>query len=316
MARFPTTVLEFQRLFPDDDACWQYLVATRWPDGNIVCPDCGEKALYFIENDRLWECPNRHHFSVTNGTVMHRSHVSLLKWFWAAYLVTTQTPGISAMVLHRQLGVCYETAYMILQRLRASMVNPERGRLSGVVEVDEGYVSAGHVREARTGRGSGKPIVVAAVEVRGRAAGRVRLRLVEDVSAKTLIGFVRAYVEEGSTVRTDGWAAYASLSRTGYRHVVVEGEDAIEVAENLPHIHRAFSNLKAWLIGTHHGVSSKHLQAYLNEFVFRYNRRGNPQAAFLAVLQIATEVEGPEYAELYAAGEEGGWVHRNPRSGR
>lgn len=315
MIRFPRNIIEFQRLFPDDDACWEYLVDVRWPEGTAICPKCGEEASSFLRTRDRWKCPEGHQWSVTTDTVMHRSKVQLHKWFWAAYLVTTQTPGISAMILSRQIDVHYETAYMMLQRLRAGMVEDDPYLLHGTVEVDEAYVSAGGQRKesTRTGRGTDRPIVVGAVETRRN--GELRFRHVQRVTKDDLCGFVKDHVEEGSIVKTDKWRGYMPLKKYGYRHRTVEGEDTIEVAEQLPRIHTAFSNLKAWLVGTHHGVSSKHLQAYLNEFTFRYNARSDPQRGFLKVLQVSTEVEGPEYEEIYSAGEPGGWEHVNPEEG-
>lgn len=253
-----------------------------------------------------------HQWSVTTDTVMHGSHTPLHKWFWAAYLVTTQTPGISAMVLGRQIDVHYETAYMMLQRLRAGMGEDDPYLLRGQVEVDEAYIAAGGEREesTRRGRGTTKPLVVGAVET--RRDGELRFRHVKRASQTELCGFIQDHIEAGSTIKTDGWRGYEALEDLGYRHRTVEGASTKEVAKQLFHIHTAFGNLKAWLVGTHHGVSSKHLQAYLNEFAFRYNARGDPHEGFLKVLQIGTEVEGPEYEELYSVGEPGRWEHVNP----
>jgi hypothetical protein len=162
----------------------------------------------------------RYQVSVTAGTVMHRTRVSLRDWFWTAYLVTTHTPGFSAWQLQRQLGLGrYETAWTMLQKLRRAMIRPERDRIAGTVEVDESYV--GGVEEGRGGgrkRDSSKSIVVAAVEVRGRGTGRIRLGVVPDVSGLSLVGFVEASVAPGSTVRTDGWQGYAPLKQHGYDH--------------------------------------------------------------------------------------------------
>jgi transposase-like protein len=243
---------------------------------------------------------------------MHRSHVPLQKWFWAAYLVSTSKRGLSAWELHEQVDVHYETAYMMLQRLRAGMVCPERQKISGTIEVDEAYVSAGRMRKTRRrgrGRATPKPLVVCAVQSRGRTAGQIRLRRIRTHSAEYLEKFVCDYIAKGSTIITDGLPSYSGLRRLGYRHVVRRGVSSVAVAEQLPHIHRAFSNLKAWLIGTHHGVSSKHLQAYLNEFAFRYNHRGNLFRAFRIVLGLGSTQEGPEYEQLYSAGQRGGRRH-------
>ncbi len=309
---FPKNAFEFAARFAnDEDACWDYLEELRWPDG-FVCPRCGAGERNFIESRNLFVCENGHQTSLTAGTAMHRSHLDLRHWFFAAYLQVTQTPGISSVVLARQIGVKQETAFQLLHKLRAAMVNPARGQLNGTMEIDETFINAGRLKEVRAGRGSKQVVVVGAVEVRGTKSGRIRLRAIADASEVSLMDFIAEEIEEGSRIYTDGWKAYQHLPEYGYKHWIVEGEDSKEVAENMPHIHRVFSNLKAWLIGTHHGVSSKHMQAYLNEFVFRYNRRANPMQSFMTLLGITSEVDAPEYEELYSVGDEGGWVHPNP----
>jgi len=301
---FPKSVMEFQRRFARDEACLEYLIQSRWPEG-FACPRCGQKEHYWKVRRRLFECKGcGRQTSVTAGTVMHRSKQPLHLWFWGAYLVTTHTPGMSALQFARQTGIStYETAFMILHKLRAAMVREGRDRLEGIVEADESYVGG---REAGSGgRGArGKAIVVAGVEVRKddnrRAfAGRLRLRLIPNVMGETLVKFVSDTVEPGTVVRTDGWAGYNGIKALGYRHEPwVEGtpENAPKV---LPHVHRVFSNLKSWLIGTHHGVSKQHLQAYLNEYVFRFNWRRTPMAAFQTVLGLIAERVGPTYDGLY-----------------
>ena len=235
---------------------------------------------------------------------MHRSKMPLTLWFQAAYLVTTHTPGLSALQFQRQVGLTsYQTAFTMLHKLRAAMVREGRDRLSGVVEVDETYI--GGPKSGPRGRGAlGKTIVAGAVNIHGRSANRIRLRVIPNVTQETLIGFVRENVEEGSLVRTDEYRVYNALEQAGYVH---------EVVTDLAHMHRVFSNLKVWLLGTHHGVSPQHLQAYLNEYTFRFNRRGTPMAAFQTVLGLIGTRLGPTYAGLYGV-KKGRklWVHPNP----
>ena len=221
MARpdFPRTLAEFQGRFASEADCRRYLVACRWPDG-FRCPRCGDRDAYEVAARGLLQCRScRHQTSVTAGTVLHRTRVPLQLWFAAAYLVTTHTPGFSAVQLQRQLGLSrYETAWTMLHKLRRAMLRPERDPISGVVEVDETYV--GGIEEERRGgrrRDSAKSIVVGAVEVRGRGSGRIRLAVVEDLSAASLVSFVEASVAPGSTLLTDGWQGYAPL-RKGYDH--------------------------------------------------------------------------------------------------
>ena len=248
---------------------------------------------------------------------MERAHTPLSVWFWAAYLVTSQTPGISAVQFQRQLGIsCYETAFQILHKLRASMVRPDQDRIGSKlgehVEADETYVGG---RTRGKGRGVHDMVLVAgAVEVRqrkhggslnkrraGRYAGRVRLAVVPDRSAQSLGGFIERTVAPGAAIITDDWSGYAALEQRGYIHTAVPERGDPQVAEAfLPIIHLVFSNLKTWLRGIHHGVSPQHLQAYLNEFTFRFNRRFYPFNAFRSLLGIAGDITAPTYAEIYA----------------
>lgn len=323
--RFPRSLLDFQAMFRDEAACLEYLTATRWPDG-FVCSECGSGAepYRFSTRPAVLRCRGcKVETSVTAGTALHRTKTPLLVWFWGAYLVTSQTPGMSALQFQRQLGVKrYETAYQMLHKLRAAMVRPNRDRIGAEwpVEVDEAWVGG---RTRGEGRGvHHKALVAAAVEVRDNSAenrklkvrrrhfhaGRLRLSVIEDRSAESLEGFVGAALQPGARVLTDGWVGYDGLAKRGYQHrpVVLDGDpDAVD--EHLPIVHLVFSNLKAWLLGTHHGVSSKHLQAYLNEYVFRFNRRFSPMAAFNSVLGIAADARAPSYRDLYS----GAWTHPN-----
>ena len=303
---FPQTLLEFQRRFSGDAECRRYLLESRWPSG-YSCPRCNHREAYELRSRALLKCKVcGYQTSATAGTVLHGSKIPLRTWFWAAYLVTTHTPGFSALQLQRQLGLSrYETAWAMLQKLRRAMVRPERGHISGKVEVDETYV--GGVEEGRRGgrlRKSTKSIVVAAVEVRGRGSGRIRLAVVGDVSAASLVPFVEGAVEPGSILLTDGWQGYAPL-RKRYDHRPTTQGDPKNAVQLLPRVHRAFSNLKTWLAGTHHGVSPKHLPHYVNEFVFRFNRRRTPMAAFQSLLGLTAQHPPTTYKMLYS-GESSG----------
>jgi transposase-like protein len=244
---------------------------------------------------------------------MHGTRTPLLTWLWGAYLATTQTPGLSAVQFQRQLGIKrYETAFQILHRLRTAMVRPGRDSIGSVgwhVEVDETFVG-GRTRGEGRGR-THKSLVAAAVEVRvldkprrnGERqlyAGRLRLARVPDRGKSSLEAFVKAAVQKGTTVVTDAWTGYEDLPRLGYKHhpIAIRGDHS-RTDESLPMVHLVFSNLKAWLAGTHHGVSARHLPAYLNEFVFRFNRRFYPMTAVHSVLGIGMKTTGPTYDDLY-----------------
>lgn len=327
---FPKSLVQFQRLFPDDAACARYLEGAKWPKG-FVCPHCQEKGEPFRMATRtsVLTCRKcRKQTSLTVGTVMQRTHSPLTTWFWGAYLVATMTPGISAVQFQRQLGLTvYETAFQILHKLRAGMVRHGRDRIGSNlargdhVEIDETYIGGVTRGEGKGVHADDKTLVVAAVEVRtrlakkgdkpmrrgGRYAGRLRLEIVPNRGARALTTFVEQAVEPGAMVITDAWNGYNSLGARGYAHLPVVESGNPEVAEEyLPIVHLVFSNLKAWLGGTHHGaISHKHLQTYLNEFTFRFNRRFYPFNAFRSLLGIGTNGEGPTYDGLY----QGTWKH-------
>jgi transposase-like protein len=317
---FPRSLPEFQRLFPDEAACAAYLERARWSDGFIClrCGTIGEPYRYSARPGVLCCRACRRETRLTAGTVMERTHTPLSVWFWAAYLVASQTPGISAVQLQRQLGLSrYETAFQILHKLRAGMVRPDQDQIGGKpdehVEADETWIGG---RTRGEGRGvHHKSLVAAAVEVRqrkpgtklnprrsGRYAGRVRLAVVPDRSARALGGFVKTVVVPGARIITDDWSGYAGLTKHGFNHVAIAERGDPQVAEEfMPIVHLVFSNLKTWLRGIHHGVSPQHLQTYLNEFTFRFNRRFYPFNAFRSLLGIAGGVTAPTYAQLYSA---------------
>ena len=303
---FPGNILEFQRRFADEAVCLEYLAASRWPDG-YRCPACGGDRAWVLARRHLWQCAAcGHQASVTAGTVLHGTRTPLPLWFWAAYLVSTLTPGISALQLQRQLGISrYERAWTMLHKLRRAMVARERESLTGEVEADEFFLG-GYEQGLRGGRQrGGKALVAAAVEVRGAGSGRLRLSVVPDASAALLGGFVAAAVAPGTIVHTDGWAGYADLAGRGYEHRP-RSQRANPDEQLLPRVHRAISNLKSWLRGTHRGVSSSHLQVYLDEYVFRFNRRGTPMAAFQTLLGLGTQHEPTTYHQILARPERTG----------
>lgn len=321
---FPGSLPEFQTLFPNDLACAAYLEAIRWRDGFrcIWCNEPGEP-YRFASRPHVLRCRKcKKDNRLTAGTIMQDSHTPLSIWFWAAYLAATDTAGISAVQFRKQLGLkCYETSFALLHKLRAGMVRPERDRIGdpeNYVEIDETLVGG-----ATRGLGRGVhdlSLVVAAVEVRrrkpkiggavprrqGRYAGRVRLEVRPDRSAKSLIGFVEAAVEPGTQIVSDAWGGYNTLTEKGYRHVPVAMAGNPDMAEAyLPIVHLVFANLKSWLLGCHHGVSPQHLQAYLNEFTFRFNRRFYPFNSFRSLLGIGGRAASPTYDGLYS----GSWQH-------
>jgi ISXO2 transposase-like protein/transposase-like zinc ribbon protein len=304
MSDFPRSLLEFQRRFPDERACAAYLADARWPDG-FRCPACGhDKGWELATKAFTWECAGcGKQTSVTAGTVMHGSKLSLTVWFWGAWLMATHSNGMSARQLWRQLGLgSYKSAWLLCAKLRRAMVAPDRPPLKGLVEVDETEIpqrSKDDPPEGGAGgggrSGQGKMLVAGAVEVHDHAPGRVRLAPIADFSAASLHAFINANVAAGATAKTDGWSAYAGAPGvTHHPHVV--GPMAAHVV--LPWAHRLFANLKRWALGVYHGLRRKHLQSYLDEFVFRFNRRKTRHAAFRSLLGIGLTIKPSTYNML------------------
>ena len=291
MTDFPRSLMEFQQRFPDQAACVRYLFAARWPEG-FVCRACGKAKAWELQTKPwTWECAACGKAWVTAGTIMHHSKLSLTIWFWAAYLMATHSNGISAWQLQRQLALgSYKTAWLICAKLRRSIVAPDRSPLAGLVEVDETEIACRSKNDPVTGGGGrshqGKMLVVGAVEVEdgGAGPGRVRLAEVPDYSAASLHPFIADNLAPGTTARTDGWSAYPGAPGVGHDPHVI-GKMAAHVV--LPWVHRIFSNLKVWALGVYHGLRRRHLQSYLDEFVFQFNRRQTRHAAFRSLLAIA-----------------------------
>jgi transposase-like protein len=266
--------MELEAAFSTEAACREYLARLRWPDG-FRCPRCGSGKSWPVRSV-LFQCAACGcQTSVTAGTIFQDTRTPLPVWFRAMWWVTTQKNGASALGLQRVLGLkSYETAWTWLHKLRRAMVRPGRELLSGRVEVDECYI--GGPEEGLPGRlNLDKTLVVVAAEEDGAGIGRIRMRKILDASAESLTPFVRDSVELGSAVHTDGWLGYLPLKNNGYRHEVtyLKGKSKTP-SELLPRVHRVISLVKRWLMGTHQGaVSQKHLDYYLDEFTFRFNRR-------------------------------------------
>ncbi len=243
--------------------------------------------------------------SVTAGTIFHRSHLPLRTWFRAMWWVTNQKQGVSALGLHRLLGLgSYKTAWSCLHKLRRAMVRPGRDGLSGKIEVDETLVGGVEKGGGRRHIGN-KALVVIAAQVDGRGIGRIRMRRVPDNSADSLLSFVQEAVKPGSVVLTDGLASYAGLKEAGFRHKVkVRGPNPERASKLLPRVHRVASLLKRWLLGTHQGaVSREQLDYYLDEFTFRFNRRTSRSRGklFYRLVDQAVSVEPVPFSKLAAS---------------
>lgn len=301
MVAFPRSLIEFQQRFPDEAACVAWLQELRWPEG-FVCPACGGTRGWALHT-KAWtqECAGcGRQTSVTAGTVMHGSKLPLTVWFWAAYLMATHSNGISALQVQRQLGLgSYRTAWLLCAKLRRAMVAPGRQPLAGLVEVDEAELPCRAKTDPPSGGGGrshqGKILLAGAVEVQNKGPGRIRLSAIPDFSAKSLHAFLGTAVAPGATLRTDGWSGYPGAPDLVHDPHIV-GPMAAHIV--LPWVHRVFSNLKTWALGVYHGLRRPHIQAYLDEFVFRFNRRRTRHAAFRSLLGIGLAIQPATYKML------------------
>ncbi|TEU12589.1 MAG: IS1595 family transposase [Anaerolineales bacterium] len=273
---YPRTFQEFDEWFSSDDACIDYIAKIRWRNG-FCCPSCGDITEEPSLTGRgLFLCRKcKRQTSITSGTLFHKTRKPLRTWFFAMWFVTSQKHGASALGLQRVLGLgSYNTAWTWLHKLRRAMVRLGRDQLTGEVEVDETYV--GGVGVKVRGRGArGKAIVAIAAEVRGRGPGRIRMSVVPDVSAISLHEFVLNNVAKGAEIRTDGWKGYRGIAALGYTHIVTNISDSGNPAHVvMPRVHRVASLLDRWWLGIHQGaIRPVHLDYYLDEFTFRFNRR-------------------------------------------
>ena len=275
--KYPENFQEFLTQFPDEKSCWLYLINIRWPNG-YVCSGCNSESYWITAKHKIHCSFCEKEFSITSQTIFQDSKKPLLLWFHIMWWVVSQKTGTSAYNLKDFMGFgSYQTAWLWLHKLRRAMVRPDREKLSGVVEVDETYIGGQEIGKGKQGRGAEeKLLVVVATECIGKKIGRVRFRIIPDASGESLIPFIEENVEIKSTVITDGWSGYSSLTkRKDYIHVpkVINGSGN-KAHELLPHVHMVDSLIKRWINGTHQGkISPKHLEYYLDEFAFRFNRK-------------------------------------------
>lgn len=293
--------MEFEARFSSETACRDYLFDLRWPDG-FICPRCGHGKAW-PATQMLFQCTEcDYQVSVIAGTVFQDTHKPLRLWFRAVWWVVTQKNGASVLGLQKILGLkSYKTAWAWLHKIRRAMVRPGRDRLSSRVEVDETYV--GGSEEGVMGRETEtKALVVIAAEEEGERIGRIRMRRVADASGASLIPFIVDAIEPGSVVHTDGWSGYRGVTGEGYVHEVTKlARESESTVKSMPRVHRVASQLKRWLLGTHQGaVSAEHLDYYLDEFTFRFNRRTSRSRGklFYRLMQQAVAVGPSPYKDM------------------
>ncbi len=301
MKLYPLNVIEFQDAFPTDEACFEYLRIIKWPDG-FICFYCEGKEYWKMKNNNLRCKSCKRDISITAGTIFQDRHIPMRLIFQAIWYVVSNKQGVSALGLQSVLGLgSYRTAWSWLHKLRRAMIRPGRDKLSGIVEVDETLV--GGSQSGKRGRGAeGKELVLVAIEDKGKKGlGRVRLKHITDASGKTLVEAIKELVEPGSTIKTDGWSGYNILEENGYEHIVIAHSELEPGDDPTPKVHRIASLLKRWLFGTHQGGQQfSHLQFYLDEYTFRFNRRKSNSRGklFYRLIQQALEVDPAPLATL------------------
>ena len=296
----PKTLIDFMEMYKTEEDCRQALFHHKWPEG-FVCPRCGHGQAYAHKKRLLYECAScGHQTSLTAGTVLHKTRVDLKKWFLAIYLMSQTKKTISAAELSRQLGIAPQTAWTMRRKITEAMARREGDMITGVVEMDESLV--GGVSKGKRGRGAaGKtPVAVMAGVSPGGGLIRVHMQALGGVSGLSLEGAAQDHIAPGADIVTDGLLAYRDLPSLGYRHrFEVIGSSRVDAATTLPWVHVTISNFKRWVLDMFHGVSSKHLQSYLDEFCYRLNRRKQRTDLFRRLLNRCVLFTGPvTYAQL------------------
>ena len=300
MKEYPMTFQEFIKRFSTEEQCREYLFELRFPNG-FTCPKCNH-GEYWEVGDTLYTCKScRRQTSAIAGTIFQDTRKPLMDWFIAIWWITTQKNAASALGLQRVLGLkSYEAAWTWLHKIRVAMVNPNRTKLSGTVEMDETFI--GGVATGKRGRGAENKVqVIIAVELDGKKIGRCRMSIIDDGSADSIHPFITENIETGSTLITDGWNGYRGIENKGFARKIHVQKNEDDTDKLLPHIHTISSLLKRWMLGTHQGrVEQKHLQSYLDEYVFRYNRRKSAERGllFYRLMESATRTKAITYYEL------------------
>jgi transposase-like protein/predicted RNA-binding Zn-ribbon protein involved in translation (DUF1610 family) len=284
--------------FPDEKSCREHLFNIKWPNG-FKCPECGNTEYYEIESRHLYQCTNcKHQASVTAGTIFHKTRTPLRIWFRVIFLVSKDKLGVSALYLSKEFPISYPTAWTMLHKIRKAMGDRDaQYQLSDIIEIDEGYFGSSTENQKR-GRGTGKSKVLVSVSVDKKGNPQfAKMNIIEDLKEETIQTNIEENTEENSTVITDGYSSYSGLEDIGLNHkrVVIGGFDVTEVLQS---VHTLISNVKAYIVGTYHGLKKKHLQSYLDEYLYRFNRRSWQQQLFDRLLTACVNTRNITYKEL------------------
>lgn len=282
------TMKDFNKDFPDDNACLEYIKNLRWPDG-IQCPKCGKITKHHrVKSRSCYECDNcGHQVYPLADTIFHKSSTSLRTWFHAIFLMASTRCGISAKQIQRETGVTYKTAWRMFKQIRL-LLDEDMDKFSGEVEADETYVG-GNKHDGNRGRGAtGKTIVAGVVE----REGGVNAEVVPNVKADTLIPLILETTEPGTIIYTDDMPSYNRLAKMGFDHKVIAHYAKVFVNGDIHTgtIDGFWSLLKRGISGVYHSVSPKYLQQYVNEYSFRYNHRKDEYPMFKTFLERIASV--------------------------
>jgi transposase-like protein len=297
------TLKKFQKKFNSEQACREHLFHIRWPKG-FCCPKCQNKSFYFLKKRKLYQCTCcKHQVSVTAGTIMHKSHTSLLTWFWAIFLAAHDKRGVSATYIARELEISYPTAWLLLHKIRKAMgARDAQYQLAGLVELDDAFFGA-PTEGGKRGRGTEKTPVLVGVSLNQQGIPLfIKMQVIPNVKGQTLVDFARNGIEPGATINSDAYRSYKALAMEGYDHQPLK----FNIKDNPDHLkwlHTMISNAKAFIGGTFHGLASKHLQSYLNEFCFRTNRRRFEGELFNRLLTACISVDTITYRQLTSSAD-------------
>lgn len=300
-------LLDFQTRFPDEQSCWDYLVKMRWHEG-LACPSACKKSKIDMvrkRNTSIFECRECHaQISVTAGTIFHKSHVPLRKWFWAIFLMATSKKSVSMLYLQKQLGIkSYRTAWLMGHKIRRAMLNRDAlYTLKGTIQADEVFIGGKRSKTNRKLAGTNKTPFFIGVEEGAKQRPRfVTFEELEAIYDQQILSAIEKHVKKGSTIKSDGSGAYAKAVKKGYAHEPsVYLHDPKKTAEHLKWVNMLTSNLKRFLLSTHHGVFPKYRKAYLAEFAYRFNRRYWPDQAFDRLLYACVHAKPASLPALSA----------------
>ena len=297
-------LVTFQQHFATEDSCRERLFKLRWPEG-FRCPRCGGDRAYLLEKRMLYQCTTcKFQTSLTAGTVMHKTRTPLVKWFWAIYLVSTDKRGLSALALSRKVGIGIKCAWMMLHKIRKAMsARDSEYQLAGLIQVDDAFFNGGIGKGGdKRGRGTNKSTVLVMVSGKETTMAFAKMKMIDSVDGENIKSVLAEHVASRQTIRSDGFPAYNVVTEISHTHdkQIIHPKNEPPRYDLLKWINIIVSNAKAFILGTYHGVKAKHLQRYLDEYCYRFNRRFWPGQAFDRLLLACSRSKTVTYAELRA----------------